>query len=55
MQWANCTRHVAREVDFGSFDGGGVGEDNHGGLVQISKVFVMQDNFLHGSMSFDSV
>ena len=40
----NIGKDGAREVKFGSFDGGGDGELNVIGLTQLSEIFPIQDN-----------
>ena len=45
-KWANFDNKCAREVNLGSLDGGVDGEQHGIGLVEISKTFAMQDDFL---------
>ena len=40
-------------MDFVSCGGAGSGEYNNVGLVQISIIYVMQNEFLHGLLLFD--
>ena len=43
------------DLNFGSFHGGGYGEHNSVGLVEITELFVTQDNFSYGAASFDNL
>ena len=45
QKWANSASNSAKEVEFVLADGGTVGEDNSGGLVQISKIFEFKFKF----------
>ena len=47
--------HFASEVRLESFDSVGNDEDNGVGLVEISEIFVMQDNCLNGVGPIDAV
>ena len=40
-------------MEFGLFNGGEDGEHNSVSLVEISKIFAMQDNVFHGAAPFD--
>ena len=42
---ANSVNNGAREMEFGSFDGGGDGERDGIVFVEISNIFTMEDNF----------
>ena len=49
---ASAATGGATEVEFELFEGGGVGEHNGVGLVQIFKIFATQNDFFHGAMPF---
>ena len=45
VKWANSANNGAREMEFGSHDGGEDGEHNGAGFVEISNILMMQDSF----------
>ena len=47
--------HGARGLKFGSFDDEDDGEYKGLGLLKISRIFVTQDEFFEGKISFDDV
>ena len=52
---ANLAYNGATEMELGSFDGGGNGEHNSVGLVEISETFVTQNQYLNGAALFVEV
>ena len=55
VKLANFSDNRARNMKFSSFGGAGAGEHIVVGLVQISKIFATQDDFLYVSMPFNGV
>ena len=45
LKQANSANNGVSGVEFGLFDGEGVGEHNSDGLIQISEIFAMLNNY----------
>ena len=55
IEQANSGNNGAREIEFGSLDGGDNGENNVVDFVMICKIFSTQDNVFHEAVPFDRV